>query len=54
MDYLEFSDIPEYNTWKSIEFIDKGWSLDKKYKVINNNNEEYILRISDISRYEEK
>lgn len=54
MNYQEFSDIPQYNTWKSIEFIDKGWSLDKKYKVINKDNSEFVLRISDISRYDLK
>ena len=40
--------------WKSIELIDKGWSADKKYKVLTKSNEELLLKISDISKYESK
>ena len=40
--------------WKSIELVDKGWSDDKKYKVLTNNNEELLLKVSDISKYTSK
>jgi len=47
--YDEFKDIPGYTEWNIIKKIEKGWSQDAKYYVQNNNGEEHLLRISDIS-----
>ncbi|MBO4234898.1 MAG: phosphotransferase [Firmicutes bacterium] len=34
--------------------IFEGWSSDKKYRVTDENGKRYLLRISDIERYDEK
>lgn len=49
-----FYDIPSSVTWASIELVDKGWSSDKKYHVITESNNHLLLRVSDISTYENK
>ena len=36
------------------EWIDKGWSSDKKYCVTDENGSRYLLRVSDISQYDAK
>lgn len=41
-------------TYISKEPIDKGWSGDKKYCVTDKNGTQYLLRISDMARYEAK
>ncbi len=40
--------------WKSIEPVEKGWSKDRKYRVVTQKGDVLLLRLSDISRYEEK
>lgn len=47
-------DIRNSSTWLSCEKITKGWSSDEKYKIVNNNGQTLLLRISDISAYESK
>ncbi|MCK5130259.1 MAG: phosphotransferase [Clostridiales bacterium] len=55
MDYKnQFSDIPSASSWCTIEFIDKGWSEDKKYLITNENNTRLLLRVSDINQYDRK
>lgn len=49
-----FSDIPSYYKWINIEKINKGWSKDRKFYVVNNKNEKFLLRISDFNFYEIK
>lgn len=49
-----FEDIPGNENWKSVEFVDKGWSEDRKYHIITNDGENLLLRVSDINKYEEK
>ena len=34
----------------SKEFINKGWSSDKKYCVTDENGTRYLLRVSDIAQ----
>lgn len=38
----------------SAEPVNKGWSTDKKYRLTGKNGEQFLLRLSDIERYEEK
>ena len=37
-----------------IEPIHKGWSSDKKYRVVDENGRSYLLRVSDIAQYDTK
>lgn len=38
----------------SKDFIDKGWSKDKKYCVTDETGTKFLLRVSDIARYDAK
>lgn len=49
-----FEDIAGSSTWKSIEMVCKGWSSDKKYKIITYSGESLLLRISSINQLDEK
>ena len=46
--------IPQYNQFKKIEFIDKGWSSDQKYYIETHSGKRLLLRITDASDYERK
>lgn len=48
------TDIPQYNTFTTLQPINKGWSSDKKYYIETQRGEKHLLRISDISEYEKK
>ena len=50
----QFSDIPGYDTWVSVELLNKGWSTDKKYIVKTKSGENLLLRISDSEAFEQK
>ena len=48
-------DIPGYHKWKDITIPENlGWSANHKFRVSTINNESLIVRVSDISHYEEK
>lgn len=47
-------DIPNYENFIKIEPINKGWSGDQKYYVETKDGERRLLRVSDISHYDEK
>ncbi|WP_062109780.1 aminoglycoside phosphotransferase family protein [Bacillus niameyensis] len=47
-------DIKDYETFKKIKPIIKGWSSDKKYYIKTVMNEKKLLRIADISEYDSK
>ena len=49
-----FKNIPNSNTWITIEPLNKGWSKDNKYIITDKDDIKYLLRISDISLYEKK
>ncbi|MFA6941904.1 MAG: phosphotransferase [Clostridiaceae bacterium] len=49
-----FNDIPSFNKWVRIEKINKGWSKDQKYYIESKNGENFLLRLSDISTYDNK
>lgn len=49
-----FNHIPGSNNWNIIKLIDKGWSDDKKYYIKTVDGRELLLRISDITQYENK
>ncbi len=48
------TDIPLYKTFTKIEPVNKGWSSDKKYYIENTDQERLLLRIADISEYDNK
>ena len=50
----KFNMIKESINWISIEPLLKGWSRDKKYIVIDNKNNKFLLRISSIELYDKK
>ncbi|CQR72078.1 Phosphotransferase enzyme family protein [Sporomusa ovata DSM 2662] len=47
-----FQEISGSDKWTIIEPIYKGWSDDKKYHIVTNGGAQFLLRISDISKYE--
>jgi serine/threonine-protein kinase len=47
-------DIKDYNSFKKIEPVNKGWSKDKKYYIETVDGRRLLLRVSDISEYERK
>ncbi|MEG0470979.1 MAG: phosphotransferase [Solibacillus sp.] len=47
-------DIKNYTTFEKIEPINKGWSGDKKYYIETVMGEKMLLRIADISAYDQK
>lgn len=47
-------DIPNFDTFVKIEPIHKGWSGDKKYYIEAKNGSRLLLRVSDVTAYEEK
>jgi len=52
--YEDLKGILEYSTWNIIKKIDKGWSEDDKYYIKNNVGQELLLRVSDISKLQDK
>ena len=51
---IQFSDIPGFSTWESVELLSKGWSTDKKYIVNTKTGEKLLLRIADAEVFEQK
>lgn len=51
---INIYDIPNSGQWDVVEPIDKGWSDDKKYYIKTLDQKELLLKISDISQYEQK
>ena len=51
---MEYEDIGQSREWENIEYINKGWSDDKKYKIKTRENEELLLKISDIDQFAKK
>lgn len=47
-------DIKGFNEWTTIEHINKGWSEDIKFFVVDINGNKYILRLSNINLYDRK
>lgn len=47
-------DIDSSKEWKIIQKITKGWSADKKYKILTRQGETLLLRLADIDKYDEK
>ncbi len=49
-----FDDITGSEKWETVEFLDKGWSNDKKYHIITDIGHHLLLRISKPETYEGK
>ncbi|MBN3524847.1 phosphotransferase [Paenibacillus apiarius] len=49
-----FSEIPDACTWNIVEAVHKGWSKDKKYYIRAIDGRDLLLRMADISQYENK
>lgn len=54
MSFTMFRDIEQFATWIRIEKIEKGWSSDQKYYILDMQQQEFVLRVADISKYETK
>jgi aminoglycoside phosphotransferase (APT) family kinase protein len=50
----EISNIPDSVHWRKIEFLDKGWSSDRKYRIETDDGRTLTLRLADISQYDRK
>lgn len=48
------SSIPGFEDWEQITRLDKGFSDDRKYLLVTRDHEKLLLRISDISMYDNK
>lgn len=46
--------IPKANRWIEIIHVDKGWSNEYKYKVIDKTKNEFLLRIAEIDKFNKK
>jgi serine/threonine-protein kinase len=51
---IDLSDIPGSENFTKTEFINKGWSDDKKYYIETSGGEKLLLRVSDIAELERK
>ena len=49
-----FSDIEISEKWDTVEPVNKGWSSDRKYRILTRDGEKLLLRISDIAHFDEK
>ncbi len=49
-----FHDIRSSKNWASVEPLNKGWSTDKKYRIVTTEGEHLILRMADIEKYDAK
>ena len=49
-----FKDIPSFKKWKSVTQINKGWSSDTKYHIVDIDNNEFVLRVSDVKLLKQK
>lgn len=54
MENIIVRDIKEYGDFVKIEFIDKGYSNDKKYYIETSNDEKLLMRVADIKEYNRK
>ena len=54
MKWLNLHDIPDYDSFKKIEPIDKGLSNDKKYYIETADGRRLLLRVADISEFDSK
>ena len=54
MDLKYFERIPNSNDWVNLEVLSKGYSGDKKYKVVDRESNKFLLRISNVSTYESR
>lgn len=54
MDINEFKSIPGSENWVSIEKINKGFSGEDKYLIVDTYNDKYLLRIASVNSYEER
>lgn len=43
----DLTQIPHHSSWRSITPIEKGWSNDKKYRIIDTAGKPFLLRTSD-------
>lgn len=50
----EWEDILGSTSWLSVSLIHKGWSKDKKYRILTKSGEQLLLRLSDIATYTHK
>ncbi|MDR7667165.1 phosphotransferase family protein [Methanosarcina sp. Z-7115] len=49
-----YNEIPDSCKWQIVEPLNKGWSNDQKYYIRTADGRELLLRVADISQYENK
>lgn len=55
MDKIDLiKDIKRFNEWRVIEPIDKGWSNDIKFFIVDKDENKFLLRLSNIDLFEKK
>lgn len=55
MDKTNFiKDIKRFTEWEMIEPIEKGWSADIKFYIVDKKGEKFLLRLSNIDLFEKK
>ena len=51
---IDFNILKNSHLFRDVEPLEKGWSNDKKYIIYTNDNKKLLLRISVISKFDEK
>lgn len=52
--YNKLNHIPNFENWKIIKKIEKGWSSDSKFYIEDFEGNKLLLRISDVANYDDK
>ena len=51
---IDFNILKNSHLFRDVKPLEKGWSNDKKYIIYTNDNKKLLLRISVISKFDEK
>jgi len=50
----DLSEIPQYSAWREITPVEKGWSSDKKYRIVDMEGRAFLLRTSAFEESQRK
>ena len=51
---IDFNILKNSHLFRKMEPLEKGWSNDRKYIIYTSDNKKLLLRISEISKFDEK
>ena len=51
---IDFNILKDSHLFRKMEPLEKGWSNDRKYIIYTSDNKKLLLRISEISKFDEK